>query len=328
MSRTKVFVSYSHRDREWLERLLVHLAVLERRGLIHVWSDTRIAVGADWQKEIETALSQSQVAVLLVSPVFLASDYIWKEEMPRIMAHREQGMEVLPLIVRPCAWRLEEHLSQLQARPTEGRPLSMESDAQIDLDLATLVYELAARVEKLPGTLAAQEWELAEQHRASPNQRSARDSSSQQDSKRSNAEVNRAAITTVLDGALSQLPQSWTGRYSNYLTLKLTIRKREGRDFQGSIEYLGDETVTSVEGRFEEDSQKIVADLGSEIDHINIREVQLALSFRETGYEEKGTRQIRFDGEYRAMASGNSMYGAWFSENGRLVERFTLTLDD
>src|ERR687894_656546 len=107
MSRENVFVSYSHRDRGWLEWLMVHLAVLERRRLIHVWSDTRIAFGADWEVEIERALSESRVAVLLVSPAFLASDYIWSKELPRIMGHREQGMEVLPLIIRPCAWQLE-----------------------------------------------------------------------------------------------------------------------------------------------------------------------------------------------------------------------------
>lgn len=77
MSRTKVFVSYSHNDRDWLRHFLLHIAVLQRRGLVDAWSDTRIAAGADWEKAIDEALLAAKVAVLLVSPAFLASEYIW-----------------------------------------------------------------------------------------------------------------------------------------------------------------------------------------------------------------------------------------------------------
>ena len=47
MARTKLFISYSHRDRGWLEQLKSHLALLERRGLVQVWSDTRIQLPRD-----------------------------------------------------------------------------------------------------------------------------------------------------------------------------------------------------------------------------------------------------------------------------------------
>ena len=75
MSRTNVFVSYSHDDREWLNRFSQHIAVLERRELVDVWSDARIAAGEDWEQAIDAALSSAKVAVLLVSPAFLASTF-------------------------------------------------------------------------------------------------------------------------------------------------------------------------------------------------------------------------------------------------------------
>jgi hypothetical protein len=195
--RTKVFVSYSHRDHHWLERLRVHLGVLERRELVHLWTDELIEIGEAWEEKIKTALSESKVAVLLISPGFLASDYIWKEEMSHILAHEKEGMKVFPLIVRPCAWKIEEVLKKSQARPAGGRALSMGNEAQVDLDLAAFVYELTERVEQLPETLlATQERELAEQYQASASLPVVRNRGDQPDQKRSDAEPDRAALAT------------------------------------------------------------------------------------------------------------------------------------
>src|SRR5438874_7846973 len=112
MTRTKLFVSYSRRDQNWLDLVMRHLAVLERKGVLHVWSDTRIGAGGRWKEEINKALGESRVAVLLVSPNFLASEFIWREEMTEIVRHRDQenGLVVLPLIIRPCAWMLAPEL--------------------------------------------------------------------------------------------------------------------------------------------------------------------------------------------------------------------------
>ncbi len=43
--RTKVFISYSHKDEKWLKRLQVHLKPLERQRRLDRWDDTRIAGG-------------------------------------------------------------------------------------------------------------------------------------------------------------------------------------------------------------------------------------------------------------------------------------------
>lgn len=328
MSREKVFVSYSRQDREWLARLRVHLAVLERRGLIHVWSDNQIALGANWAEEIEKALSDSRVAVLLVTPDFLASRYIWEKEMPRIRAHRKKGMEVLPLIIRPCAWKLEaEDLEPWQARPADGRPLSTGSDSQVDLDFSEFVYELAARVEELPGTSASEESELAEQYRVSSSQGSTGNGGSYQGSTPSRAGAGPAVPTILPDGTFSRLPLSWRSTYSDDIPMRLTIRSQQGRNFQGSIEYLVDATITSIEGRLEESSERIAASLQPEIDPVGVSELQPALSFTETGYELQGTRTVNFDGEYRVLVSGDSMSGAWFSTDGNVLARLNLTLD-
>ena len=43
--RKRVFIGYSHEDREWLQRIREQLAVLEREGLIFVFTDKEIGAG-------------------------------------------------------------------------------------------------------------------------------------------------------------------------------------------------------------------------------------------------------------------------------------------
>ena len=63
LDRTKVFISYSHKDIEWLERLQVHLKPLEREGKIERWDDTLIESGEKWKETIRNAITSAKVAV-------------------------------------------------------------------------------------------------------------------------------------------------------------------------------------------------------------------------------------------------------------------------
>jgi FtsZ-binding cell division protein ZapB len=119
-----VFVSYSHRDREWLDRLRVHLKPLERNGTLGVWDDTRIAAGQAWHDEIRRALDAAAVAVLLISADFLASDFIAGEELPPLLAAAEQrGVSILPLYLSPCRVASVPALARLQSVNPLDRPL-------------------------------------------------------------------------------------------------------------------------------------------------------------------------------------------------------------
>lgn len=140
---SSVFISYSHRDRQWLDRLNVHLRPLERDGGIVTWDDTRIDPGRDWQAEISAALKEAKVAILLVSADFLASDFIAENELPVLLDRAgEEGTTVLPVILSPSQFRSTE-LARFQAVNDPDQPLlGMEP-----VDQERVFNELAAAVE-------------------------------------------------------------------------------------------------------------------------------------------------------------------------------------
>ncbi len=47
-----VFISYSHKDEVWKDRLRPHLKVLEQVGRITTWDDRKIDAGETWYPEI------------------------------------------------------------------------------------------------------------------------------------------------------------------------------------------------------------------------------------------------------------------------------------
>jgi len=142
----KVFVSYSHRDADFLNRLLIHLRPLEKRGLIDPWSDKRIAAGEKWRDEIAKALEQARVAILLISADFLASDFIMENELPPLLKTADKkGTVILPMVLSPCRFTREKSLSTFQSINAPDEPLSgMEEHGR------ELVYDaVAERIESL-----------------------------------------------------------------------------------------------------------------------------------------------------------------------------------
>jgi hypothetical protein len=52
----EVFCSYAREDEMWLRKLVTHLSLLQRQGLISLWHDRLVVPGTDWAKTIDTQL--------------------------------------------------------------------------------------------------------------------------------------------------------------------------------------------------------------------------------------------------------------------------------
>jgi len=139
----KVFISYSRKDMGWKDRVLEQLRVLELTGELMVCEDQQIAAGDQWLPGIETAIQSAEVALLLVSADFLTSAFIHGTEVPLLLARRQsEGLRVIPVFVRPCAWEAVGWLEVLEGRPDNGKALSELRRCQAEKHLALLALEV------------------------------------------------------------------------------------------------------------------------------------------------------------------------------------------
>jgi len=144
--RSGIFVSYSHVDRDWLDRLQIHLAPYVRGERLDLWDDTKIAPGARWAAEIERALGDARVAVLLVSPDFLASEFVAREELPAILQRAGTDLTVVWIPIRASAYEVTP-LRDFQAAHDPRRPLSTLPRPRQDEALVAISKQIAAAVD-------------------------------------------------------------------------------------------------------------------------------------------------------------------------------------
>lgn len=120
--RNKVFVSYSHEDQEFLGEIRKHFKPFLSK--INFWDDSRIEPGQKWKDEIKKAISETKVAILLLSADFLASDFISSDELPPLLkAAEEEGAVILIVILKPCLFEEFPELNQYQAMNSPTKPV-------------------------------------------------------------------------------------------------------------------------------------------------------------------------------------------------------------
>ena len=125
-----------------------------------VWHDRKIDGGDKWYPEIQEAMNNAAVGVLLISADFLASGFCVKEEVPFLLDRQEkQGMLLIPVLIRQCPWKAHRWLAERQMLPRDGRCVAINFPGdladEIFSEVANSVHLHFSELAKTPRTAAA-----------------------------------------------------------------------------------------------------------------------------------------------------------------------------
>ena len=92
---TQVFISYSRKDRSFVEQLASDL----KKARLTVWYDlSGLEGGVRWRIEIEKAIHASQYVLVVLSPDSVVSEWVERE----YLFSSTHGKKIIPLYYRPC----------------------------------------------------------------------------------------------------------------------------------------------------------------------------------------------------------------------------------
>lgn len=118
-----IYISYSESDEELKVELEVHLAQLQRQGIINLWHSRLIEPGMGKNRVIESYIDNAQVVLLLVSPHFIASPYCYEKELLRVLdRQKSEKIHVIPILLRPVDWH-NTPFGLLQPLPHNNKPI-------------------------------------------------------------------------------------------------------------------------------------------------------------------------------------------------------------
>ena len=122
--KNKVFISYSHKDERWKKDLEIRLKPYHRSGSVIAWSDKKIIPGSKWFDEIRGALAETRIVIMLVTPNFLASDFIHEHELGPVLKEAEAGgVKIMWVPVRASSYT-ETPLREYKAVIPPDKPLA------------------------------------------------------------------------------------------------------------------------------------------------------------------------------------------------------------
>ena len=145
-ARNDVFISYSHRDAGVAGAFAgAPRAVGQQRPAPGVGATGASSPATDGWKRCSKAVARARVAILLVSPDYLASRFIAREELtPILRAAESDGLRIFWIPVRASIVDKTE-LAALQAAQPPDKPLAALRGAAVDRALASIarsIYEV------------------------------------------------------------------------------------------------------------------------------------------------------------------------------------------
>jgi TIR domain-containing protein/KAP-like P-loop domain-containing protein len=131
-----IYISYSRKDEQWLEKILVRLRPMEAAQQIRIFYDRTLNPGANWDTEYRANLEKAALGIVLLSPDWLAAGYANEVEFPALASRR-----LIPVLVRDCDWH-SHPISKFQILMADGKALASVRGAKQEQAFRVLVQSV------------------------------------------------------------------------------------------------------------------------------------------------------------------------------------------
>lgn len=143
-----VFISYAHEDLAMRNEFEVHLKTYVVNAGLRLWTDDLIEPGKFWHQGIVDGIQRCTVAVLLLSPQCMASEFIMKNELPWLRERHDRGeIAIVPIHMERCSPAANAWLAASKIKPGIDEavpPAAKKQDRNTTLlALAKIVNDLA-----------------------------------------------------------------------------------------------------------------------------------------------------------------------------------------
>ncbi len=120
-----IFISYSHKNMKYKEKLLISLEALKQSYNIEPWHDGMIDAGSNIDDNIKLAMNKADIILLLVTDSFMASHYCMKKELDDAMKRENQGKcIVVPVMFQETVLSDILSFAKHNRIPEDGKPIA------------------------------------------------------------------------------------------------------------------------------------------------------------------------------------------------------------
>lgn len=125
INKLNFFISYSHKNMKYKEKLLTSLYALKNTYNIEYWHDGMITAGNNIDDNVKLAMSKSHVVLLLITNDFLSSHYCINIELEDAIKREKLGQcIVIPVMFQEAVLTDDLAFIKNNMVPQDGKPIA------------------------------------------------------------------------------------------------------------------------------------------------------------------------------------------------------------
>jgi hypothetical protein len=103
--RSGIFIAYCFAEKKWFDRVLAVLKPVVGNEAITSWDERKLVASGVWRAELNDILARRRYVLLMVSDIFLESDFVLRAKLPELLAEEKaKGLKFSWVLTSHCLY--------------------------------------------------------------------------------------------------------------------------------------------------------------------------------------------------------------------------------